>query len=149
MRKLRGVGLGLLGLLVLAGQQIVVGFAELSGSVVVGAGQLLHRVDDVTTHLSEIPEVIESHTMTGPGDLHCRLVARSNQIVRRRTRIKNEVHAVLHAHLIPPCPHANIIGVSGRRWLRQQVLPDDERQAIEGCLRQRPFQREPFLVSPC
>src|SRR5436190_460377 len=33
-----------------------------------------------------------------------RLVARRNQVVRHRTRIKNEVHAVLHAHLIPPCP---------------------------------------------
>ncbi|MEX5298613.1 AI-2E family transporter [Kocuria sp. CPCC 205292] len=34
------------GLLVLAGQQIVVGFAELSGSVVVGAGELLDRLQD-------------------------------------------------------------------------------------------------------
>ena len=30
-----------------------------------------------------------------------RLVARRNQVVRHRTRIKNEVHAILHAHLIP------------------------------------------------
>lgn len=37
------------------------------------------RLDDVISHLAEIPEVIEAHTMTGPGDLHCRLVARSNQ----------------------------------------------------------------------
>src|SRR3712207_4859211 len=37
-----------------------------------------------------------------------RLVARRNQVVRHRTRIKNEVHAVLHAHLIPPCPHADL-----------------------------------------
>jgi len=32
-----------------------------------------------------------------------RLVARRNQVVRHRTRIKNEVHAILHAHLIPRC----------------------------------------------
>lgn len=31
-----------------------------------------------------------------------RQVARRNQVVRHRTRIKNEVHAILHAHLIPP-----------------------------------------------
>ncbi len=31
-----------------------------------------------------------------------RLIARRNQVVRHRTRIKNEVHAILHAHLIPP-----------------------------------------------
>jgi hypothetical protein len=29
-------------------------------------------------------------------------VARRNQVVRHRTQIKNEVHAMLHAHLIPP-----------------------------------------------
>ena len=39
-----------------------------------------------------------------------RLVARRNQVVRHRTRIKNEVHAILHAHLIPPCPHADLFG---------------------------------------
>ena len=32
-----------------------------------------------------------------------RLVARRNQVVRHRTRVKNEVHAILHAHLVPPC----------------------------------------------
>ena len=37
-----------------------------------------------------------------------RLVARRNQVVRHRTRIKNEVHAILHAHLIPQCPHADL-----------------------------------------
>jgi transposase len=30
-----------------------------------------------------------------------RLVTRRNQLVKSRTRIKNEVHAILHAHLIP------------------------------------------------
>ena len=39
-----------------------------------------------------------------------RLVARRNQIVRHRTRIKNEVHAILHPHLIPLCPHADLFG---------------------------------------
>ena len=34
-----------------------------------------------------------------------RQVARRNQVVRHRTRIKNEVHAVLHAHLVPCSPH--------------------------------------------
>jgi transposase len=32
------------------------------------------------------------------------LVARRYQIVRHRTRIKNEVHATLYAYLIPHCP---------------------------------------------
>lgn len=35
-----------------------------------------------------------------------RLVARRNQVVRHRTRVKNEVHGILQAHLVPKCPHA-------------------------------------------
>jgi transposase len=50
--------------------------------------------------------------------------------VRHRTRIKNEVHSALHAHLIPPCPHADLFGRRGRDWLARQPLPDDERAAI-------------------
>lgn len=59
-----------------------------------------------------------------------RLVARRYQIVRHRTRIKNEVHAILHAHLIPPCPHADLFSRVGRAWLERQPVPDDERVAI-------------------
>jgi transposase len=65
-----------------------------------------------------------------------RLVARRNQVVRHRTRVKNEVHAILQAHLVPPCPHADLFGRLGRTWLGQQMLPDDERSAIERHLRE-------------
>jgi len=64
------------------------------------------------------------------------LVARRNQVVRHRTRIKNEVHAILHAHLIPPCPHADLFGRLGRAWLGRQVLPEDETAAIVRHLRE-------------
>ena len=37
------------------------------------------RLDDVITHLRAVPELIEAHSTSGPGDLHCRVVARSNQ----------------------------------------------------------------------
>ena len=50
--------------------------------------------------------------------------------VRHRTRIKNEVHAILHAHLIPKCPHADLFNKRGRDWLTRQPVPDDERAAI-------------------
>jgi transposase len=46
------------------------------------------------------------------------------------------VHAILHAHLIPPCPHADLFGRLGRAWLARQVVPDDERGAIERLLRE-------------
>jgi DNA-binding Lrp family transcriptional regulator len=36
------------------------------------------RLEDVIDHLRSIPEVIEAHATTGPGDLHCRVVARTN-----------------------------------------------------------------------
>jgi DNA-binding Lrp family transcriptional regulator len=36
------------------------------------------RGHDVQRHLAAIPEVLEVHTITGPGDLLCRVVARSN-----------------------------------------------------------------------
>ena len=63
-------------------------------------------------------------------------MARRYQVVRHRTRIKNEVHSILHAHLIPRCPHADLFGRLGRAWLARQPVPDDERAAIERHLRE-------------
>ncbi|HKC29939.1 MAG TPA: Lrp/AsnC family transcriptional regulator [Jatrophihabitans sp.] len=37
----------------------------------------------VLAHLSDIPEVLEVHTITGPGDMLCRVVARSNADLQR------------------------------------------------------------------
>ena len=37
----------------------------------------------VSEHLAEIPEVLEAHTITGSGDLMCRIVARSNADLQR------------------------------------------------------------------
>lgn len=39
--------------------------------------------DPVGGHLALIPEVLEAHTVTGPGDLWCRVVARSNTDLQR------------------------------------------------------------------
>lgn len=65
-----------------------------------------------------------------------RLVARRYQIVRHRTRVKNEVHAILAAHLVPKCPHADLFNQRGRAWLARQIVPDDERAAIERNVRE-------------
>ena len=43
-----------------------------------------------------------------------RQVARRSQIVRHRTRLKNEIHSVLATHLIPQCPAADLFGRKGR-----------------------------------
>lgn len=37
------------------------------------------RLADVVEHLASIPEVLEVHTTTGLGDLHARVVARTNE----------------------------------------------------------------------
>ncbi len=65
-----------------------------------------------------------------------RQVARRSQLVRQRVRLKNLISSVLHAHLIPPCPHVNLTGASGRKWIAAQRLPLDERAAIDRHLAQ-------------
>jgi len=39
--------------------------------------------DPVAERLAEIPEVLEVHTITGPGDMLCRVVARTNADLQR------------------------------------------------------------------
>jgi transposase len=68
-----------------------------------------------------------------------RQVARRAHLVRQRTRLKNQVQAILHRNLIPRCPAADLFGLKGRRWLAEQDLPADERRAAEALLRQLDF----------
>jgi DNA-binding Lrp family transcriptional regulator len=50
------------------------------------------RLDDVVAHLQDIPEVLEAHAITGEGDLHCRVVARTNehlqQVINRMLEVE-------------------------------------------------------------
>ena len=50
------------------------------------------RLQDVVDHLREIPEVLEAHATSGPGDLHCRVVARTNnhlqEIINRMLEVQ-------------------------------------------------------------
>jgi transposase len=68
-----------------------------------------------------------------------RLTARRVQLVRQRTREKNQVHAVLHRCLIAKPPVSDLFGIEGRRWLAGLELPADERLSLEGGLRQIDF----------
>ena len=65
-----------------------------------------------------------------------RQVTRRNQIVRQRVRLKTITQSILHAHLVPQCPHADLFGHRGRSWLLAQHLPADEREAVERHLRE-------------
>ncbi|CAN5629444.1 Lrp/AsnC family transcriptional regulator [soil metagenome] len=53
------------------------------------------RLDDVIDHLRNIPEVIEAHSTTGPGDLHLRVVARSNEHLQQVINRVLEVSGIL------------------------------------------------------
>ena len=64
-----------------------------------------------------------------------RLVGRRARLVQQRTRLRNQVHAVLHRNLIGGAPVTDIFGVRGQAWLRSLLLPADERAAIESALR--------------
>lgn len=65
-----------------------------------------------------------------------RQVTRRNQIVRQRARLKTIIQSILHAHLVPPCPHADLLGPKGRAWLLGQALPADEQDAVARHLRE-------------
>src|SRR3954465_1360345 len=65
-----------------------------------------------------------------------RQVPRRTQIVRQRARLKTIVQSILHAHLVPPCPHADLFGPRGRAWLLAQPLPPDESDAVARHLRE-------------
>lgn len=65
-----------------------------------------------------------------------RLVARRAAVVRARTRLKNEVHAVLARNLCSRPPVSDAFGKTGRRWLETLELPDEEQLTLRGCLRQ-------------
>jgi len=71
-----------------------------------------------------------------------RQVARRAQLVRQRTRLKNQVQAVLARNLVPRCPAADLFGHKGRRWLAVQDLPVDEQRAVAALLRQLDFHGE-------
>jgi transposase len=60
-------------------------------------------------------------------------------LVRQRTRAKNEVHAVLMRNLKGRPPVTDAFGKRGRAWLAELELPGDERQTVDGCLRQIDF----------
>jgi DNA-binding Lrp family transcriptional regulator len=52
------------------------------------------RLDDVIAHLRAIPEVLEVHTVTGSGDLLCRIVARTNAHLQEVINRVLEVHGI-------------------------------------------------------
>jgi len=71
------------------------------------------RLGDVVAHLREIPEVLEAHATTGPGDLHCRVVARTNE------HLQQVLNAILHVNGIT----RTTTQIALTEQLRLRVLP--------------------------
>src|SRR6266516_4104786 len=70
--------------------------------------------------------------------LRRRISARA-QLVRQRTRAKNQVQATLIRNLKGKPPVSDLFGARGRRWLAAQALPADEQETLAACLRQIGF----------
>lgn len=68
-----------------------------------------------------------------------RRLARRAQLMSARTRCKNEIHAVLIRRLIPRPRVSDLFGQAGRRWLRELELPLEERESVDGGMRQIEF----------
>jgi Transposase len=76
-------------------------------------------------------------------DERCRILrrrlARREQLVRSRTRSKNEIHASLQRRLQGKPPCSDLFGVKGRLWLVGLELPPEERESVDAGLRHIEF----------
>ena len=68
-----------------------------------------------------------------------RRLARREQLVRARSRSKNEIHALLVRRLVRRPPVSDLFGVKGREWLRGLELPIEEAETLDSCLRHVEF----------
>jgi transposase len=63
-----------------------------------------------------------------------RRVAHRSSLVRQRTRLRNQIHAVLSRNLID-APVTDVFGQGGRVWLADVDLPAHEREQVDSNLR--------------
>jgi hypothetical protein len=61
------------------------------------------------------------------------------QLVRSRSRAKNEIHAVLQRRLQGKPPCSDLFGVKGRAWLADWSCPLEERESIDAGIRHVDF----------
>jgi transposase len=68
-----------------------------------------------------------------------RRLSRRSQLVRARSRAKNEIHAVLMRQLVGRPPFSDLFGVKGRGWLAKLQLASEERETVDSAMRQIEF----------
>jgi len=84
------------------------------------------RLEDVVEHLREIPEVLEVHATTGQADLHCRLVARTNEhlqeVVNRILEVQGIDRTTTVIALTNQIPYRvlPLVGATGTRKRRRR-----------------------------
>ena len=76
------------------------------------------------------PRVVVSNLPQDPRRMH---------LVRQRTRVKSQVHAILARDLVPTCPHSDLSGGVGSRWLAKQQVSADEERSIDALPHQLDF----------
>ncbi len=76
-------------------------------------------------------------------DERCRILrrrlARREQLMRARARVKNEIHAVLQRRLQARPPCSDLFRVKGRQSLAGLELPFEERESVDAGIRQIEF----------
>jgi transposase len=76
-------------------------------------------------------------------DERCRILrrrlSRREQLVRSRSRAKNEIHASLQRRLQAKPPCSDLFGVKGREWLAGLELPLEERESVDAATRHVEF----------
>jgi transposase len=68
-----------------------------------------------------------------------RRLSRRGQLVWARSRSKNQVHAVLMRQLVGRPPFSDVFGAKGRKWLAGLQLAFEERETVDGAMRQIMF----------
>jgi transposase len=72
-------------------------------------------------------------------DERCRILrrrlARREQLVRSRSRSKNEIQASLQRRLVAKRQVSDLFGVKGREWLAGVELPGEERESVDAAMR--------------
>jgi transposase len=68
-----------------------------------------------------------------------RRLSRREQLVRARTRSKNEIYAALARRLVAKPPCSDLFGVKGREWLQGVELMMEERESVDAGMRHIEF----------
>ena len=93
------------------------------------------RVDSATlAHLLRCDLLPESWKADGETQARRQQVRLRTTLVRQRTRLKNQVHAVLHQQGLRS-PASDLFGRRGRLWLQAVKLPAQGRESVHACLR--------------